>query len=82
MMKKVLTISLLAVFVLLLSSQVWGQCSQCRLIVENQEVDMEDIGNGLNTGILYLMAIPYLLLFIFFRKKIFKFFREIAGSKK
>ena len=38
--------------------------------------------NGLNSGILYLMIIPYILLMVLFRKKIAKLFRELFGRDK
>lgn len=37
------------------------------------------VGEQLNFGILYLMAIPYLIIFFVFRKKIVAFFREMNG---
>mgnify|MGYP006992433884 CR=1 FL=1 len=41
----------------------------------------EAIGKGLNSGILYLMAVPYLLLFLLLRKKIVAFVKEFAGAQ-
>lgn len=59
---------------LLICSQiVSGQCAMCRAVVENGNVDEAE---GLNTGILYLMVFPYLLvgtlfyLIIRYRKKL------------
>lgn len=40
----------------------YGQCAMCRANVEsNMKSGENSIGAGLNTGILFLMAIPYLL---------------------
>ena len=39
------------------------------------------VGEGLNTGILFLMAVPYLLIFLFFRKRILGFIKEFAAAK-
>lgn len=39
------------------------------------------VGAGLNTGILFMMAIPYVLLFLFFRKKIAGFIREFRNAQ-
>ncbi len=50
----------LIVVLLVVSLDVTAQCSMCRAVVENNE---SNIGQGLNNGILYLMAIPYALLF-------------------
>ena len=57
---------LLAVLFLTLDS--FGQCAMCRAVVEQGG---EDVGEGINSGIVYLMAFPYLLiavaLFLFYR---------------
>ena len=51
-----------------------AQCSMCRAVAESSQNHGSSIANGLNTGILYLMAFPYILLlcgliFIYFRNK-------------
>lgn len=46
-----------------------AQCAMCRAVVESGGAEQ---AKGLNSGILYLMVIPYLLigvLFYFFMKK-------------
>lgn len=55
------------------STAGWAQCAMCKAVVES---DMEAGGTtaaGLNSGILYLMAFPYLLIgviaFFFYRHK-------------
>jgi len=41
---------------------VSAQCSMCRRVAEtNQEGHANKVGKSLNSGILYLMAVPYLL---------------------
>jgi hypothetical protein len=41
----------------------WAQCAMCRATVENNLSSGEsNIGAGLNTGIIYLMLMPYLIL--------------------
>lgn len=37
-------------------------CSTCRAQIINSDKDDLTVGNGLNTGILFLMAIPYIIL--------------------
>jgi hypothetical protein len=59
-------------------------CSMCKAVVENESEAFggkQSIGAGLNSGILYLMAVPYLLLFLLFRKRIVGFFRELSGAQ-
>lgn len=72
------------VFLLALSAAVSltsvAQCAMCRANAESasQHVD-KGIGESLNSGILYLMGIPYVLLMtvaiVFFRKRIAAFFK-------
>ena len=35
------------------------------------------VGNGINTGILFLMIVPYIILFFLFRKQLFRFFKSL-----
>lgn len=62
---------------LMLSGAVLGdveaQCVMCKAVAEDSAAD-GGLGRGLNAGILYLMAIPYVLLatlgvVFFWRKK-------------
>ena len=39
-----------------------AQCSMCSAVVESSQQSGLDLAQGLNAGILYLMAIPYALL--------------------
>lgn len=39
-----------------------AQCSMCSAVVESSQQSGHDLAQGLNAGILYLMAIPYALL--------------------
>ena len=56
-MKKIVSIAVL----LLVQATVWAQCSMCRAVVEKNE---NNIAEGLNSGIAYLMVIPYALLVV------------------
>ena len=40
------------------------QCAMCRVVAESSQANGSGIANGLNTGILYLMIFPYILLFV------------------
>jgi hypothetical protein len=63
----------------LLVEDVFGQgCSQCKLLSE-QATDLEEssFGSNINFGILYLMFLPYILLLVLFRKRIFTFLRSL-----
>lgn len=58
-------------------------CSMCKAVVEKgvNASGPGTIGYGLNMGILYLMATPYVLLFLLFRKRIVAFFKEFAAAQ-
>lgn len=60
-MKKVLLITL---FTLINLSTLVAQCPMCKAAVESNLENNESaaVGLGLNSGILYLMAIPYLMV--------------------
>lgn len=82
----ILLAPLLVVF--LLPEMAWGQgCAMCKAVVESGESSgnifggEQSVGKGLNTGILYLMAVPYVLLFLLFRKRIVGFVKEFAGAQ-
>jgi hypothetical protein len=49
----------------------------CKAVAEEQA---EENGSNLNMGILYIMIIPYIILFFAFRKKIFGFLRELKKA--
>lgn len=62
MNRNILFLSLLIVFCMG-NTDLLAQCAMCRASVEsNLSETGGGIGAGLNTGILYLMAIPYILL--------------------
>jgi hypothetical protein len=61
-MKKHLFIFLLFISLLGSAPAVKAQCAMCRRVVEtSQDAKDNKAGRGLNSGILYLLAIPYLL---------------------
>ncbi len=71
-------------FFLVVGQNIYAQgCSQCRLVTEQgSELDEASFGSNINSGILYLMLIPYLLIMFLFRKRIASFFRNLLGKKK
>ncbi|WP_114783372.1 hypothetical protein [Botryobacter ruber] len=70
MKRKMLTRLLGVGLVLMLSftaTDAFSQCAMCRATVESNvgtgsKEPESDVGAGLNKGILYLMAIPYILI--------------------
>jgi hypothetical protein len=56
-------------------------CSQCKLIAEQgTQADENSFGSNLNTGILYLMIVPYLILLFLFRKQIARFVKSLVSK--
>ena len=51
-----------------------AQCGMCKAVAES-----ENVGAGLNLGIIYLMAAPYILFAIVFHKRIWRFYKEFRG---
>jgi hypothetical protein len=77
--KKLLFLSVLLVLVFCLDVQ--AQCAMCKAVAEDATSEANGgVANGLNKGILYIMAVPYVLILtaglVFFRKKIGGFFKE------
>jgi hypothetical protein len=73
-------ILLLILITLFIGDLVYGQgCSQCKMLAEQgSELDEASFGSNINTGILYLMIIPYLIIMFLFRKRIFTFVRSLT----
>ena len=47
------------IIILIFSQSISAQCAMCKAVVESGDADMAE---GLNTGIIYLMAFPYILV--------------------
>jgi ABC-type glycerol-3-phosphate transport system permease component len=74
---------LILVLMLVVSTDLLAQgCAMCGAMVEGGDNGTGAVGRGLNTGILFLMTIPYIILFLLFRKQIVKFFRSLKPVKK
>lgn len=59
--RKVIKLFLLSSFLFLLSSQeTEAQCAMCRAVLESEEGGAK--AEAINDGIVYLMAIPYILV--------------------
>ena len=62
-MRKLLLISLIfTVAALLIGTDADAQCAMCKAAVESYQKNGCGIGAGLNSGILYLMAMPYAMV--------------------
>ena len=64
-------IILIVVFILISNCDLSAQCAMCKAAAESSlKSDSRAIARGLNSGILYLMTIPYILLAFIFRSQI------------
>jgi hypothetical protein len=85
--KRILFFVFLGVVIVLPVDLFAQGCAMCKAVVQSGDGGgrifggEQAIGKGLNSGILYLMAVPYLLLFLLLRKKIVSFFKEFAGAQ-
>lgn len=65
---------LITLFFLAYNLCSFAQCAMCRTSAESDLQNGGSIAKGLNSGILYLMAIPYIILmtggYFFFKKPI------------
>ncbi len=75
-------IGLLVILSLLIIDFAFGQgCSQCKLVAEQGSDNFVDLtessyGSNINYGILFLMTVPYILLFALFHKPIIRFAKQ------
>ncbi len=65
MLKKVLFLTILIVLMICLvdTGELLAQCPMCRMSAESNLKDGGTAGRGLNAGILYMLSMPYLLVF-------------------
>ena len=61
-MKKVIIYLFIVVLSISFSPAVKAQCSMCTINAEQGTKNGNTQGKGLNNGIIYLLAIPYLLI--------------------
>ena len=67
----------------LLAIGAHSQCAMCKAAAESDlKNNPNSFAKGLNTGILFLMVIPYLIVGVIFRKDIVLFFKNIGNKEK
>jgi hypothetical protein len=72
----------LVLSLILIGQNIYAQgCSQCKLVTQQgAEMDEASFGTNMNTGIMYLMIIPYLMIMFLFRKRIIAFFKGLLSK--
>jgi hypothetical protein len=86
-MKKWVPVLLLAgFFIFFFSGNIDAQCSQCKLMAEQSGSSIDDSildhngGSNINSAILYIMIVPYIMLSILFRERIIRFFKKVFAK--
>jgi hypothetical protein len=70
----------LLVMLFLLPADLAAQCAMCKQSAESSlKSNPGSIARGLNSGILYLMAVPYLAIMFIFRKQIYMLLKKMAA---
>ncbi len=58
-----------------------AQCAMCKASVESSQGQANSVAGGINKGILYLMAVPYLLLMFIFRKQVHALWNKLRDKE-
>lgn len=57
-----------------------AQCAMCKATAESSIGQANSVAGGLNKGILYIMAVPYILLAFIFRKQLLTLWKLKRGK--
>jgi hypothetical protein len=78
------TIFLVLLLILLcMAGETYAQgCSQCKLIPQSDQQGGGTAALGINKAILYIMAMPYIVLCILFRKQIVRYYRQFREKRR
>ncbi|HRG68333.1 MAG: hypothetical protein JNL65_09320 [Saprospiraceae bacterium] len=63
-MKRIVILIGLTLVLILVQQTVFAQCPMCKMAAESNMKSGGSVGKGLNTGILYLLAMPYIIVSI------------------
>lgn len=68
-------------FVFSTQTDLMAQCAMCKQAAETSlKSNPGSLARGLNSGILYLMAVPYLMILFIFRKQIVSLWKSNLGK--
>lgn len=77
--KYIALVACLLLFILLSQNELFAQgCSQCKMVPESNLKAGGSVAKNLNTGILYLMAVPYIILLLLFRKQLISLYKSLV----
>ena len=80
-MKKSWIILFFLIHILVIPNHSEAQCAMCKAAVESSQGQTNSVAAGINKGILYLMAVPYLLLMFIFRKQVYALWNKLRGKE-
>lgn len=79
--KTYLIFFLMLFFIFALQPDIAAQCAMCKQAAESSmKSNPNSMVRSLNSGILYLMAVPYILLLFIFRKQIVQIWKSRFGK--
>ena len=79
--KHLVSFTIIIFIMIVFSDFAAAQCAMCKASVESSQGQANSVAGGINKGILYLMAIPYLLLMFIFRKQLVSLWKNMRGKK-
>ena len=83
-MKRWIRCGLMMLATIAVATDFHAQCVMCKAVAEDSAAD-GSLGRGLNSGILYLMAVPYVLMAFFawvvFRKRKEASHPDVGGAQ-
>lgn len=62
MVKRIFPVLALILLLVAVTTALYAQCPMCKMTAESNMKDGGTAGLGLNAGILYMLAMPYVLL--------------------
>ena len=80
-MKKYYIIIIVLIIVAFIPNNLEAQCAMCKQVVKSSQDGPNSIAKNLNTGILYLMAVPYLMIAFIFRKQLVSLYKTLRGKE-
>jgi hypothetical protein len=80
-MKNTIRISSILLILVLFSQASWAQCAMCKSVIENNASEGSNLATGLNTGIIYLAAMPY-ILFTFMALIVYRSYKKNVKQKQ
>jgi hypothetical protein len=79
--KNAVQLLIILLVLMLFSQSSWAQCAMCKSVIENNASEGSNLAAGLNTGIIYLAAMPY-ILFTFMALIVYRSYKKNVKQKQ